>query len=77
MASTEQLEQNRADFYALVRELQDLVSDCLHPTEAKRAMEIVMEMKNDPRFMLLTIVRETIPTDLSTLFDEGSEEENE
>lgn len=70
MASKEQVqEQNRADFWSKIQELRELL-DGLGPAKAKRCMDLIMELKNQPRFMFLTIVREQIPNDISSLIDE-------
>lgn len=66
----EQQQENRIEFYNLLRELTALLKS-LGPAKAKRAMDIVMQLKNETRFMFITIQREApVPDDLSSLFND-------
>lgn len=71
----EQDQQARIEFYNLLRELRALLAG-LGPHKAKRAMDIVMQLKNETRFMFLTIIREKpVPDDISSLFDDNQEDQ--
>lgn len=67
-----ELQRDRAEFYRHLTELTTLVEE-LGTSKAKRVMEIVMALKNNPKFILLTITYEATPNDLSSLSTEGGD----